>query len=219
MAIADQPEYWAAIDDDVLIAEVDECIRQAQQGCSHALGHLYKQCHLYLLLIANRELDEQLRAKFGPSDVVQETMLKAQRNFQGFAGATEGELRAWLRKILLNTVRDMTRRYRSGSKRDVQRERAMYSLLADRPDVAASQPVGESPSQVLMAAEQAQTLRVAFQQLPTDYGQVILLRNIERMQFNEIGEAMQRSGEAARKLWLRAIDRLRELLGASNERA
>ena len=69
-----------------------------------------------------------------------------------------------------------------------------------------------------MAAERAQTLRAAVRQLPADYRQVILLRNIERLQFNEIGDVMQRSGEAARKLWLRAIYRLRELLGASNER-
>jgi len=217
MAIADQPEVWGEFDDAVLVAEVDECIRQAQQGCSHALGHLYKQCHRYLLLIANRELDEQLRAKVGPSDIVQETMLKAQHSFESFAGSSEGELRAWLRKILLNTVRDTARRYKPGSKRDVHRERELYSLLADQPDSPAMLRA-ESPSQVLMAAEHAQALRAAVLQLPADYRQVILLRNIERLQFNEIGEVMQRSGEAARKLWLRAIDRLRELLGASNER-
>ncbi len=217
MAIANQPEFWGAIDDDELAAEVDDCICQAQLGCSHALGHLYKQCHRYLLLIANRELDEQLRAKIGPSDIVQETMLKAQRSFEGFAGSTDGELRAWLRAILLNTVRDMARRYRAGSKRDIHRERELYALLDDQADG----PVllqGESPSQVLMATEQAQALRAAIRQLPADYRQVVLLRNIERLQFNEIGEIMQRSGEASRKLWLRAIDRLRGLLGASNER-
>jgi RNA polymerase sigma-70 factor, ECF subfamily len=217
MAIANQPEIWGAFDDDLLVAEVDECIRQAQRGCSHSLGHLYKQCHRYLLLIANRELDVQLRAKLGPSDVVQETMLKAQRSFEGFAGSTDGELRAWLRKILLNTVRDMARRYKSGSKRDVHRERELYSLLADQPDSPAMLRA-ETPSQVLMAAEHAHALRMAVQQMPADYRQVILLRNIERLPFNEIGEVMQRSGEASRKLWLRAIDRLRELLGASNER-
>ena len=217
MAIANQPETWGAFDDDLLVVEVDECIHQAQQGCSHSLGHLYKQCHRYLLLIANRELDVQLRAKLGPSDVVQETMLKAQRSFEGFAGSTDGELRAWLRKILLNTVRDMARRYKSGSKRDVHRERELYSLLADQPDSPAMLRA-ETPSQVLMAAEHAHALRAAVQQLSADYRQVILLRNIERLPFNEIGEVMQRSGEASRKLWLRAIDRLRELLGASNER-
>jgi len=111
----------------------------------------------------------------------------------------------------------MARRYRAGSKRDIHRERELYALLDDQADG----PVllqGESPSQVLMATEQAQALRAAIRQLPADYRQVVLLRNIERLQFNEIGEIMQRSGEASRKLWLRAIDRLRGLLGASNER-
>ncbi len=218
MAIANTPESRVAIDDDLLVAEVDECIRQAHQGCAQALEHLYKQCHLYLLLIANRDLDERLRAKFGLSDIVQETMLEAHRDFDAFAGISEGELRAWIRKILLNTVRDMARRYQAGGKRDARRERELCSLLSEQTDLPALQR-GDSPSKVLMAAEEAQALRAALKQLPDEYQQVILLRNIERLQFNEIGEAMQRSGEAARKLWLRAIDRLRSLMGASNERS
>ena len=205
-------------DDHLLAQQVDECIRLAQSGCPHALGQLYEQCHRYLMLIANRELDIQLRAKLGPSDVVQETMLKAQRSFDGFVGSSEGELRAWLRTILLNSVRDAARRYQSGSKRDVRRERELHAVLSDQSEAAPfNQP--ESPSRQMMAAEQAAALRAALLRLPEDYRQVILLRNIERLSFQEIGARLQRSNEAARKLWVRAVDRLRELLGAGNERS
>jgi RNA polymerase sigma-70 factor (ECF subfamily) len=128
-------------------------------------------------------------------------------------GSTEGELRSWLRTILLNSVRDAARRYQAGSKRDIRRERELQAVLSDQGDAAPfSQP--ESPSCQLMAAEHVDGLRAALLQLPADYRQVILLRNIERLPFQEIGERMQRSNEAARKLWVRAIDRLRELLGA-----
>lgn len=210
-------EQRGVLDDHLLAQQVDECIRLAHSGCPHALGKLYEQCHRYLLLIANRELDIQLRAKLGASDVVQETMLKAQRSFEGFAGSSEGELRAWLRTILLNSVRDAARRYQSGGKRDIRRERELHAVLSDQGEAASfSQP--ESPSRQLMAAEQAASLRAALLRLPEDYRQVILLRNIERLSFQEIGEQMQRSNEAARKLWVRAVDRLRELLGAGNER-
>jgi RNA polymerase sigma-70 factor (ECF subfamily) len=199
--------------DHQLAEQVDECIRLAQSGCPHALGDLYEKCQRYLLLIANRELDVQLRAKLGPSDLVQDTMLKAQRGFDAFAGSSEGELRSWLRTILLNSVRDAARRYQAGSKRDIRRERELQAVLSDQGDAAPfSQP--ESPSRQLMAAEHVDSLRAALLQLPADYRQVILLRNIERLPFQEIGERMQRSNEAARKLWVRAIDRLRELLGA-----
>ena len=105
-----------------------------------------------------------------------------------------------------------------GAKRDVRRERELHAVLSDQGDAAPfSEP--ESPSRQLMAAEQAASLRAALIRLPDDYRQVILFRNIERLSFQEIGERMHRSNEAARKLWVRAVDRLRELLGAGNERA
>jgi RNA polymerase sigma-70 factor (ECF subfamily) len=212
MSIADH--HSRQLPSDLQLAEqVDECIRLAQSGDPHALSDLYEKCQRYLLLIANRELDSQLRAKLGPSDLVQDTMLKAQRGFDASAGSSEGELRSWLRTILLNSVRDAARRYRAGSKRDVRRERNLQAVLSDHGDAAPfSHP--ESPSCQLMAAEHADTLRTALLQMPADYRQVILLRNIDRLPFQEIGERMQRSNEAARKLWVRAIDRLRELLGA-----
>ena len=46
-------------------------------------------CRAYLLLIAGREPDTQLRAKAGASDLVQETLLEAFRDFAGFHGDTE----------------------------------------------------------------------------------------------------------------------------------
>lgn len=216
MAIGNQSETWQDAEELDLDAQVEDCIRQAQAGCSHALGQLYDQCQRYLLLIANRELDDQLRAKFGTSDIVQETMLKAQRHFERFAGSSEGELRAWLRIILLNTARDLSRRYQAGSKRDVRRERELHSILSDDRNAAGATPA-ETPSRVMMASEQAAALVAALDHLPPIYRQVILLRNIERLPFDEIGAKMDRSGEAARKLWVRAVDRLRTLLGASNE--
>jgi RNA polymerase sigma-70 factor (ECF subfamily) len=94
----------------------------------------------------------------------------------------------------------------------------LHAVLSDQGEAAPfAQP--ESPSRQMMAAEQAAALRAALLRLPEDYRQVILLRNIERLSFQEIGARLQRSNEAARKLWVRAVDRLRELLGAGNERS
>ena len=53
----------------------------------------------YLLRIAEQELDPDLRAKGGASDLVQLTFLEAQRDFARFHGDTAAELRAWLRRL------------------------------------------------------------------------------------------------------------------------
>jgi len=193
----------------------DACIARAKGGDRQALGELYDRCRRYLLLIANHELDDQLRAKLGPSDVVQDTLLKAQTNFGRFQGRTDGELKAWLRTILINSLRDTARSFRPGSKRDLARERELQAILAQAPIARTSS--AESPSKVALSLEQQEQLTVALYLLPDDYRRVVTLRNLERRSFNEIGAEMSRSSEAARKLWLRAIDRLRELLGGGDE--
>src|SRR5262249_5503480 len=64
----------------------------------------------------------RLRAKFGASDVVQETFLEAQRIFPRFQGASPDQLRAWLRAILLNKAATYTRSYRDTAKRRPRRD-------------------------------------------------------------------------------------------------
>lgn len=185
-------------------------------GGNAALGELYERCRRYLLLIANHEVGPHLRGKLGPSDIVQETLLRAQRKLAQFEGRTDAELRAWLRAILLNSIRDAVRQYQPGSKCDLLRERQLHSLLSDPGD--ARLPVStDSPSKQLLARERAASLREALMQLPDDYRRVIQLRSFERRPFAEIGIAMGRSADASRKLWLRAVERLRDLLGADDE--
>jgi RNA polymerase sigma-70 factor (ECF subfamily) len=48
--------------------------------------------------------------------------------------------------------------------------------------------------------------------LPDDYRRVIELRYLEEQSFEEIGARMQRSADAARKLWARAVERLQQEL-------
>ena len=69
-----------------------------------------------------------------------------------------------------------------------------------------------SPSGQAMEHEQDQALRAALGRLPEDYRRVITLRYEEQLPFEEIGRLLQRSPEAARKLWARAVERLHEEL-------
>ena len=89
------------------------------------VGHLLENFRDYLELLASRELSAGLRPKIAPSDIVQETMIEAFRQFPSFEGQSERDLLAWLRKMLVNNVADAARRFRGASKRDVRRERPM----------------------------------------------------------------------------------------------
>src|SRR3954468_10328040 len=93
-----------------------EWLAAARGGSREALGQALQECPRYLLGVAQRELDSELQAKGGASDLVQQTSLEAQRDFTKFHGDTEGELHAWLRSLLLHNLGKFRRRYRTGKR-------------------------------------------------------------------------------------------------------
>jgi RNA polymerase sigma-70 factor (ECF subfamily) len=184
----------------------------ARAGSPEALGHLLEACRGYLLLVAQRELDPELQAKGGASDLVQETALDALRDFAHFSGNTEAELLAWLRQLLLHNLIDFARLYRETGKRQVGREVPLEGGgSSDAPGAAARADI-LSPSGEAMAHEQAEALERALERLPEEYRRVLTLRYLEDRSFEEIGPLMQRSANAARKLWTRAVERLQQEL-------
>jgi RNA polymerase sigma-70 factor (ECF subfamily) len=69
---------------------------------------------------------------------------------------------------------------------------------------------GSSPSSQAMAQEQAEGVQQALSLLPDEYRQVIVWRHHDHCSFEEIGERLDRTAGAARKLWVRAIERLQK---------
>jgi RNA polymerase sigma-70 factor (ECF subfamily) len=190
-----------------------DLIRLARNGSPDALGRLLEECRPYLLLVANQELPAKLRGKAGASDLVQDTFLEAQGNFDHFRDHGEAELLAWLRAILLNNVANLRRRYLATDKRQVNREQPLGKGSPGARDMPAATP---SPSSVMAAREQDHALRQAMERLPEEYQHVITWRNYHRLPFEEIGRRLDRSAEAARKMWVRAVERLQQELGTSD---
>jgi RNA polymerase sigma-70 factor (ECF subfamily) len=171
-----------------------------------AIGQLLQGFRAYLLIVAREELAADLRGKCGASDVVQETFREAHRDWKAFRGKTVGDVRAWLRGILLNNVRDVTKSYRQ-TKRNAGLEvpigtGTLHSLID--PEL--------TPSASASAREEAGAIARAIAGLPADYRRVIELRSRENLPFQEIGRVLDRSPDAVRMLWFRAIESLRREL-------
>ncbi len=167
---------------------------------------MLQQFRGYLLAIANEELPEELKGKIGGSDLVQETFLEAQRDFAAFRGQNEELFRGWLRQILRNNLVNATRHYRDTGKRQAAREVRLGEAHQNLPQDQ------ESPGARLLHQERDLDLQHALEQLPPQYRQAIQWRNYERLSFEEIGQRLQRSAEAARHLWIRALEKLKDLL-------
>jgi RNA polymerase sigma-70 factor (ECF subfamily) len=192
--------------------EVAQWLAAARTGSREALGEALQAYRAYLLLIAQQELDPELRAKGGASDLVQETFIDAQRLLGRFEGTTEEAWAAWLRELLLYNLGDFVRRYRDTGKRRVGREVGQQAgdSSTDRGGNLAADTA--SPSVSAMAAEQVLALERALDRLPEDYREVLTLRYQGDLSFEDIGQRLGRSGNAARKLWLRALRKLEQEL-------
>jgi RNA polymerase sigma-70 factor (ECF subfamily) len=180
--------------------DFDQLIQAARAGSREALGQLLEASRRYLLRLGVDEIGPLLQRKAGASDLVQDTFLDAQRAFRDFRGATEGEVRAWLRQIFLRNLLSFRRHYQARSKRQVARE---VSLDGGGQGVRFRDGLETNalPPDVQVArSEENRLMRTALLGLPSTYRQVVHLRTRERLQFDAIGERLGCSGEAARKL-------------------
>lgn len=194
-------------------SSIGELISHAHADRS-AAGSLLERYRNYLGVLARGCVGNALRAKVAPSDVVQETLLKAYERFAQFGGTTEKELAAWLRRILVRHVIDVSRRYKAAAAREVGRERGMDEVVGQSSTalndfLAAS---GLSPSQGAYQREVGVILADALAQLDDDHREVIILRHLEGHDWTEIGRRMDRSPKAAGMLWARALEKIRPLI-------
>ncbi len=131
-------------------------------------------------------------------DVVQEAYLRAFRAFDRYRG---GDPRAWLLTIVRNTGYTWLRR-----------NRAAETLLVlddadDRHAEVAGDPALEPEAQVLRSAD-TQLLRAALEELPVEFREVLVLRELEGLSYKEIaavtdvpiGTVMSRLARARRQL-------------------
>ena len=84
--------------------EIDQLFASARAGSATCLGRLLTLYSNYLKLLISAQLDERLRVRVSPSDIVQETFFEAHRDFPQFRGQSTGEFVAWLRRILVNNI-------------------------------------------------------------------------------------------------------------------
>ena len=202
--------------------EFHELLASARRGDRSALGRLLQWYGNYLNILANTQLDRRLRRRVNPSDVVQEAMLAAHRDFADFRGNSQGELLSWLRTILIHTLHRTFDKHVKVAKRDIRREVSIHEV-SNRLEESATQLASrlpshvESPSSPMQKRERGIELANQLSELRPQYRDVIVYRILQGMSFDEIALKMDRSEGAVRMLWLRALEAFKTHEEARND--
>jgi RNA polymerase sigma-70 factor (ECF subfamily) len=196
----------------------EELLVRARAGDGEALGQALEGFRAYLTVLARVQIGRRLQGKVDAADLVQDVFLEAHRHFPHFRGTSEAELAVWLRQILAGSLANLVRHYFGTQQRDVRLERELQEDVEQSSQVLLGGLVAphSSPSQGAVRREQAVLLAEALEKLPEDHRRVLVLRHLEGLPFPEVAQRMERSVEATKKLWMRALDRLRLWLGASS---
>lgn len=188
---------------------LENSLLAAKSGEPSEVGKVLDHYRNYLWTIASEKLSQAVESKISPSDLVQESLLKAYQTFSQFQGTTDAELQLWLRRILSGTMVDAYRRY-TDQKRNVDLE---IPLAGDCDTLTlALCATDPSPSSKYRHTENAQLVQAALQQLAPQQRQLVVWRNLEQLPFHAIAERMSCSTSEARRRWAAAIEALAILL-------
>ena len=195
----------------------EKLLGKACRGDRQSQGVLLELYRNYLHLLARTQLDLHLQTRANPSDMVQETFLEAYSHFHQFRGHTEGELLGWLRRILIHQIARLVEKQVVAQKRTVRREVSLEPIrqrLHDSSQTFDRALVSQASSPSMQAQRRELTAVVADQLalLSPPHRDVIILRNLEGLSFDEVAQRMQRTSGAVRVLWLRALEELRKLI-------
>jgi RNA polymerase sigma-70 factor (ECF subfamily) len=179
--------------------ENNALLAAARAGDHTAFGRLAEAYGPYLKCVAMRVLADRLPSD--GSDVVQTGLGMAYERLDQFQGREPAAFLGWLAIIVRNEALRLLRR--AGRLQPLPEGPAGDQLAggSSGPDVKADRRI------------QAAWLLAAIQRLPEDYQMVIELRDLKEFPIEDVARCMGRTSAAVRKLWARAIDRLRQELG------
>jgi len=171
----------------------EELVHAAQMGKQDAFTQLYER---YLRSVFGRV---QMKVQVEDvEDVTQEVFIAVMKSLHQFQGRSK--FRTWVWTLTSRRIADYYRNRKSNQ----------VTLDIDHIQDHALVTQPHEPDDLVI-------VRAALRKLPDNYQEVILLRFIEELPFDEIAKTTGQSLEAVKSLFRRAMEALRREMGAANE--
>lgn len=196
--------------------DTNDLLRLAAEGDSAGLGILLQRHTDRLRRMVAFRMDPRLQGRIDPSDVIQEVSLAATRSLPDYLGQQGMPFFLWLRGLAANKLLELHRRHLGTPMRDARQEVSLHR--AGMPEATsaalAAQLMGRfsQPSEAAIRAEVKIRLQEALNQMDPLDREVLALRHFEQLSNAEAAEVLQIKGTAAGKRYLRALDRLRDII-------
>ncbi|HEX8354564.1 MAG TPA: sigma-70 family RNA polymerase sigma factor [Pyrinomonadaceae bacterium] len=188
----------------------EQFIERLRGGEAAAFNRMVEERHgdVYALLHRLTEDPEEAR------DLTQETFLQAFRHLANFRG--DADLRTWLYRIAVNQARN---RWRWWKRRRRDRTVSLDAPAHGDSDAPLSAGLeGErdaDPEQQALARERERALHAALKSLARPYREVVVLRDIEGLSYEEVADALDLNVGTVKSRLSRGRNELRRRLEGS----
>ncbi len=203
------------------MTETKELLKcKSQKDRENLLAYIFIQYRERLKTMVRLRLDTRLQGRIDPSDVIQEAYLEASSRLGEFLREPAVPVFVWLRFLTSQKLQELHRHHLCVKRRDARREISLYHepLPQASSEALAAQLLGQdtSPSETAARAENIARLREALESMDARDREVIALRHFEGLSSAETARVLGIREGAGSKRYVRALERLKEILTRLN---
>lgn len=192
-------------------------LAEAKDGDRSAVNRLLERHRTSLRKLIQLRLDRKIAQRVDASDIVQDVLLEANSRLQEYLCNPRMPFHLWLRQLAQDRMIDMHRRHRGAQRRSLDRERSLASpQFADQSGFDLIGQLADhelTPAAASIRKELETRFLTALEQLEDEDRDILLMRHFEQLGNSEVAEALGLSTAAAGMRHLRALRKLRAILG------
>jgi RNA polymerase sigma-70 factor (ECF subfamily) len=195
----------------------EDLLRRAAAGDEAALGAPWERHRARLRQMVRLRLDRRLQGHIDPSDVRQDAYLDLAARLPDYARERPMPTYLWLRLVTGLRLAEVHRQHLGAALRDAGRVVALDCGASPRAISAslAARLLGRltTASQAAVRAERQLRLQEVLNGLDELDREILALRHFEQLTNGEAAQVLGLSKQAANNRYIRALGRLRDLLG------
>lgn len=193
-------------------------LERLASGDDQVLAEVFSQHHDRLRRMVHFRMDRRLAGRVDADDVLQDAFLEASQRVPHYLKNPTTTVFVWLRSVVFQTLVDTHRRHVSTQKRDATRD-----VSIDRNGFQQSTSTGlaielmdsvTTPSGAAARAETERELEQAIATMNETDQEILALRHFEELTNAEVAEVLGIAVKAASIRYVRALQRLKEILSS-----